>query len=66
MLKNNKKQHIIETGMQVLKEKGFNGSGIAEIIKKANVPKGSFYYYFKSKEQFAVEVLEHYSKNLLK
>lgn len=66
MLNNNKKQHIIEKGMEVLREKGFNGSGVAEIIKKADIPKGSFYYYFKSKEHFAVEVLKYYSSILIK
>lgn len=65
MLKNNKKEQIIKKGMNVLKEKGYNGCGVAEIIKKANIPKGSFYYYFKSKEDFAVEVLKYYSEHLL-
>lgn len=65
MRNNNKKQHIIDKGTLVLKEKGFNGSGIAEIIRRAKIPKGSFYYYFKNKEQFAVEVLEYYSQDLI-
>lgn len=39
---------------------GFNGCGIKEITDSAGVPKGSFYSYFASKEDFAVAVLEHY------
>jgi len=65
MKNNNKKQQIIEYGLNLFKEKGFNGTGISEILKNAKIPKGSFYYYFESKEDFAVEVLMYYSKNLL-
>lgn len=37
--------------------RGYNGTGVQEIVAAAGVPKGSFYNYFESKEQFAVEVL---------
>ena len=39
---------------------GFHASGIKEITDGANVPKGSFYSYYSSKDDFAVAVLEHY------
>lgn len=35
-------------------------SGIDGILKRVGVPKGSFYYYFPSKEAFGQAVLEHY------
>lgn len=53
-----KKQHIIESGLAVISEKGYNGTGVKEIVDSAGVPKGSFYTYFESKEDFAVEALE--------
>lgn len=40
--------------------KGFSNVGLSEIHKTAGVPKGSFYYYFKSKEQFGKEVISNY------
>jgi len=40
--------------------KGFSSVGLAEILTTAGVPKGSFYYYFKSKEQFGKEVIHNY------
>ena len=36
---------------QIIRKKGFNNTGIQEILQSAGVPKGSFYFYFKSKER---------------
>lgn len=46
-------------------EKGFNGVGLNEILKAVGVPKGSFYHWFPSKEQFGVELIRHYAENAL-
>lgn len=54
-----KKQLIIETGLSVIAAKGYNGTGVKEIVDSAGIPKGSFYNYFDSKETFAVEALEY-------
>jgi TetR/AcrR family transcriptional repressor of nem operon len=43
---------------------GFNGCGVQEIADAATIPKGSFYSYFKTKEQFAVAAIEAYWENL--
>ena len=40
--------------------KSFHSVGLNEILTSVKVPKGSFYHYFKSKEQFGVELLAHY------
>lgn len=40
--------------------KSFSSVGLNEILTAVNVPKGSFYHYFSSKEQFGVELLRHY------
>ena len=39
---------------------GFNGSSVEDITDLAEVPKGSFYNHFKSKEDLAVEVIDRY------
>lgn len=38
--------------------KGYNGTGIKDVVDAAGVPKGSFYSYFDSKEAFAIEAIE--------
>lgn len=57
----NTKTHILTTGIQVVAVKGFHNMGLAELLKTAQVPKGSFYHYFKSKEEFGEAMLKHYS-----
>ena len=41
-------------------QKSFHSVGLNEILSAVKVPKGSFYHYFQSKEQFGVELLKHY------
>ena len=53
-----KKEHILWSGLEVMKLHGYNGTSVKDIVDAAGVPKGSFYNYFKSKESFAVEALE--------
>ena len=57
-MKKNTKQRILEVGAHIMHEKGFGATGIQEVLKVAEVPKGSFYFYFKSKEDFGLEVLD--------
>ena len=52
------RQHILESGLTVLSQKGYNGTGVKEIVDAAGVPKGSFYNHFSSKEAFVIEALE--------
>jgi TetR/AcrR family transcriptional repressor of nem operon len=52
------KDRIIEAGSAAMSAKSFNGCGLKEILETADVPKGSFYHYFKSKEDLGVAVIE--------
>ncbi|RLM18391.1 TetR family transcriptional regulator [Brenneria alni] len=54
------RQHILDTGRKLVLRKGFIGVGLKEILDSCEVPKGSFYHYFPSKEQFGCVLLEHY------
>ena len=58
MAEQNAKQRIIEAGTAAIIGKSFNGCGLKEILDAAGVPKGSFYHYFKSKEDFGVAVVD--------
>ena len=55
------KQTLLEVGLSLFQEKGFNGTGIQEIATLADIPKGSFYNYFSSKEEFCVAVIRYYT-----
>ncbi len=61
MKKNSKSTDIIKVGYELFDKRGYNGTGISDIIAKAGIPKGSFYYYFKNKEEFALNVIDYYS-----
>lgn len=54
------RQHLLETGHQIMAAKGFSSVGLNEILRTAGVPKGSFYHYFPSKELYGQAVLEAY------
>jgi TetR/AcrR family transcriptional repressor of nem operon len=51
---------LVKAGRDLFLRQGFNGSGVQEIATAAKIPKGSFYSYFPSKEDFAIAVLEEY------
>jgi TetR/AcrR family transcriptional repressor of nem operon len=57
----NTRARIIETGAEIIHRKGFNHTGIQEILNAANVPKGSFYNYFKSKDDFGLQIIDYFS-----
>lgn len=56
----NTRQHILETGQRIIVGKGFASVGLNEILTSAGVPKGSFYHYFESKEQYGQALLQEY------
>ncbi|WP_036382545.1 TetR/AcrR family transcriptional regulator [Muricauda sp. MAR_2010_75] len=55
-----KRDTLIEKGMEILWSKGYNATSVNDIAKAADVPKGSFYFYFESKEDFTVKAIETY------
>ncbi|RIY35563.1 TetR/AcrR family transcriptional regulator [Psittacicella gerlachiana] len=54
------KNYLIAVGKDLIAHKGFTAVGLNEILTTANVPKGSFYHYFSSKEVFGLAILEAY------
>jgi len=59
------RQHILDTGSRIIAGKGFSCVGLNEILQAAEVPKGSFYHYFKSKELFGQAMLEGFFEGYL-
>ena len=60
------RQHILDTGNRIIAAKGFSCVGLTELLQASEVPKGSFYHYFKSKEAFGQTLLEDYFDNYLR
>ena len=52
----NTKRKLISTALELLKEKGFDAINVEDITKKAGVAKGTFYTYFKRKEDIVLDI----------
>ena len=50
------KRKLITAGLELIKEKGFGAINVEDITKKAGVAKGTFYVYFKHKEDIVMEI----------
>lgn len=54
------KQRLIDAGLRMLLEQGYNSLGIQALLTATRTPKGSFYHHFKDKEDFALKVIDAY------
>jgi TetR/AcrR family transcriptional regulator, transcriptional repressor for nem operon len=52
------KARVLEVAKRLLREKGFSGLGVAEVMKEAGFTHGGFYNHFGSKENLAVEAVQ--------
>ncbi|MFD6974508.1 TetR/AcrR family transcriptional regulator [Streptomyces sp. NPDC059979] len=51
---------ILTAAQSLIELRGYSALGVAEICKTAGVPKGSFYYFFESKEALALAVIDEH------
>ncbi len=56
------RESLLVVGMELFIKNSFNSVGLNDILKEAGIPKGSFYHYFASKEDFGLQVIEFYSR----
>lgn len=61
--KQNTRQLLIETGIDIMLQKGYNNTGLNDVLNACKVPKGSFYHYFQSKEDFGLQVINTFDEN---
>lgn len=54
------KQHLLEVGKNLLLQGGYNDLGLQGLLARAGVPKGSFYYHFRNKEDFGLQAIDFY------
>jgi TetR/AcrR family transcriptional regulator, transcriptional repressor for nem operon len=52
------REKILASAQSLIEVRGYSALGVAEICKAAGVPKGSFYYFFESKEALALAVID--------
>lgn len=58
------REKLIKTGAKAMLAKSYNSVGIQEILTAVDVPKGSFYHFFSSKEDLGVSIVEYYGEQL--
>lgn len=54
------RSHILAVGRSLTARQGYAGVGLNALLKAADVPKGSFYHYFSSKEAYGCALLEDF------
>ena len=55
------KAALVDAGTRLILEQGYHQTGIQDVLQAAGVPKGSFYYYFPSKEAFGQAVIAQFA-----
>src|SRR4030043_1015350 len=63
-MRSDTKTRILKAGAGIVLQKGFFNTGLAEVLEKAKVPKGSFYFYFKNKEDFGLQLIDLFAGSL--
>jgi TetR/AcrR family transcriptional repressor of nem operon len=58
------KQRLLEAGLRLMLRHGYHAIGVQDILAETDVPKGSFYHHFESKEDFALQVIDLYQADV--
>ncbi|MFF1634207.1 TetR/AcrR family transcriptional regulator [Leifsonia sp. NPDC058248] len=58
--KSDARQRILDAGATLFGQRAYSTIGVAEICAEADVPKGSFYYFFPSKQALALAVVDEH------
>jgi TetR/AcrR family transcriptional repressor of nem operon len=58
------KQRLLDAGLAMLLEHGYNDLGIQALLEATDTPRGSFYHHFKDKEAFALQVIDQYMRHV--
>ncbi len=62
MKRTNKRNELIQIGKEIVGRQGFKAASLNQILSSAGVPKGSFYYYFLSKEDFGLAIIDDFAR----
>ncbi|MEL6927630.1 MAG: TetR family transcriptional regulator C-terminal domain-containing protein [Cyanobacteria bacterium J06600_6] len=62
MKRTNKRDELIQVGKEIISQHGFKAASLNDILTTAGIPKGSFYYYFASKEDFGLAIVDDFAQ----
>jgi AcrR family transcriptional regulator len=57
------RESYLETGLDVLSDRGYGGLKLAEVCNRLGVTTGSFYHYFSSWSAYGQELIAHWAHN---
>lgn len=60
-----RKEEIIQAGIEVFAARGYYNTHIAQIVEKVGIAKGTFYLYFDSKKDLFVSLIKRHEKIFL-
>jgi TetR/AcrR family transcriptional regulator, transcriptional repressor for nem operon len=58
------KQRLLDAGLPMLLQHGYNDLGVQALLAATGIPKGSFYHHFRDKEDFALQVVDRYMQGV--
>ena len=58
------REHVLTHAAALMRERGYRSTSLGDLLERADVQKGSFYYYFASKEALAHAVLDRWTADL--
>jgi AcrR family transcriptional regulator len=61
----NTRERLLAVGLAKVLEQGWSATGIDAVLRECQVPKGSFYHYFASKEAFGYALLDAYHQDYM-
>ena len=61
MKRTSKRDELIRVGRDIIARQGFKSASLNDILTVAGVPKGSFYYYFSSKDDFGLAIVDDFA-----
>ena len=64
-LKQSRRLEIVNAALKVFCKKGYDGTTINDIVKKAKCSQGLFYHYFNSKKEIFTAVMENRGKHMM-
>lgn len=59
-----KKKNVIIQSANLFYRNGYVNTGLNEILEVCKIPKGSFYYYFKNKDDLLLHVIEYHTEKI--
>ncbi len=58
------RRRIIDSAVDLFDELGYGETGLADVLQRAGVSKGAFYYHFDSKEAVASAIIDDYRRRI--